>query len=145
MSEDGDSALGWLKDGDDGDDDPDSDEVFRLDPEGQGKEKHFLIGVKNAEGHEQAEDATGSAHGFGAGVHAEEMGIGDGNGYQGSAYDAECIALDESTRTPIAFEVGSDKPEREHVKEDVAEAGVQQRIGDQLPHLAMHHVHGNQG
>ncbi len=72
------------------------------------------------------------------------MGIRNGDRHQCGAHDAEYVALDEASRPPVAFEVGADKPEREHVEKYVTEAGVQQRVRDHLPHFAMHHAHRNQ-
>ncbi len=122
----------------DGDYDPDADQVLGFDRKGQRKQHHFLIGIENAEGHEQSEDATGSANRSHARVHAQEMCVGDGNGHQSGTHYAEQVALEKTARAPIALEVGSDKPEREHVEEQVTPTGMEQRVGDELPDLALH-------
>ena len=70
------------------------------------------------------------------------MRVGDGNRYQGRADHAKRVALDELPRSPVALEIRADEPEREHVEEEVAEAGVEQRVGDQLPYFAFHHETG---
>ena len=59
-------------------------------------------------------------------IHPQEMGIGDSNRHQSSAHNAERVALDESTRPPVALQIRANEPEREHVEEYVAEACVQQ-------------------
>src|SRR5450755_1518218 len=72
------------------------------------------------------------------------MGVRDGSQYQRSAHDAERVALDESPRSPVTLEVCANKPERQHVEENVAKAVVRQRIGNQLPNLAVEHINRRQ-
>src|ERR1019366_5831773 len=122
MSKNRDSAR-WLKNCNDRDDDPNANQVFGLDPKRQRKQKHFLIGVEKAKSHQQSQNAARRAHRSGFRLHPEEMRIGDSNHYQGGAHDAERVALDESSRPPVAFQVRADKPEREHVEKHVTEAG----------------------
>src|SRR5271170_6201899 len=65
------------------------------------------------------------------------MGVGDCYGHQSPTDDAEGVALDESSRAPVAFQISANKPQREHIEKDVAETDVQQRVRHQLPHLAV--------
>src|SRR5208282_3773329 len=100
MSENRNSTLRWLKNRNDRDHDPNADQILGLDPEGQRKQKHFLVGVQNPKGHQQSEDAARRAHCFGTRIHPQEMGIRDSNCHHSGAHDAKRVALDESSRPP---------------------------------------------
>src|SRR5271165_3790756 len=140
MSENRDPSLRRFKDRDDRDHNPDANQILSLDPEGQWKQKHFLIGINNSESHQEAKNTSRGTHGFGARVHPQKMGVGDGDCHQSRAHNAERVALYESSWPPIALQVGANKPEGEHVEKNVTEVGMEQRISNQLPHLAMHHL-----
>lgn len=73
------------------------------------------------------------------------MGISDRNGDERCSDHAECVALDESARSPVALQIGANEPKRQHVKEHMAEAHVEQGIGDNLPEPAvLQHIARNQ-
>src|ERR1700686_1471872 len=98
-----------------------------------------MIGVNDPKSHQQSKDTARGADGFGVRAHSKKMSVGDGNCHQGRAHDAEYVALDESSRSPVAFQVRTDKPKSEHVKEYVAKTRMQQRVSDDLPPPALLH------
>ena len=61
------------------------------------------------------------------------------------AHATEEIELQEAPRAPQPLELGAEHPQGEHVEQDVRDAAVKERIGDQLPDIKMsHYVHGPQ-
>jgi hypothetical protein len=130
--------------GDDSDHHPDSDQILGFNSEREREHVHFLVCVEDSERHQQSENAARCAGRRSPWIHAEEVAITYRDRHQSSAHYAEGIALDESARPPVAFQICANEPEREHVEKNVAEVDVQQRVRDQLPHFAVHHSRRNQ-
>lgn len=110
----------------------DGDQVFGLDGEGKGKHHEGRVGIEDADGDEQAEDAAKAAVKDDAGAGHDE---GEGNGGEAGAEDGHKEELGQPTGAVHALEHAAEEPEGEQLKgggEDGG-AGMDDAVGEELP------------
>ena len=112
----------------------DHHEVARLDREDEEHEERPGWEVER-EGHQQAVDRTGRAHRRRIVELIGEWKRQDAEQYlrEAGAEAAREIELREVLRSPHALQLDADEVQREHVEENVREAGVHEHVGDELP------------
>src|SRR5579872_6633805 len=78
-----------------------TDEILGLDGDGDGKQHDFLVGVENAESHENAQHSSRCTLSTGERRNAADAGVGHGDSRKRCADDAEKIKLGEFLPTPV--------------------------------------------
>jgi hypothetical protein len=110
----------------------DGDEVPGLDGNGEGKHHEGRVGVEDADGDEQAEDAAEATveHESGA-----RHGEGERDGSESGAEDGDEEQLGEPAGAVAVFEEAAQEPEGEQLKGGAEDgcAGVDDEVGEELP------------
>ena len=114
----------------------DGDEVFGLDGDGEGKHHEGRVGVEDADGDEQAEDAAEASV-----EDCARAGHGEGERYGGEAgsQDGDEEELGEPAGAVQAFEHAAQEPEGEQLKGGAEDgcAGMNDAVGEELPDPAV--------
>src|ERR1700730_1487903 len=139
MSKVGDSTLGRLEGCDNDHKDNNTHQVFRFDRERKRKQQDFAVTVKHSEGDQQAVYPARSADRRNRRRDAGKSGISYRYRDQGGPDDTEEIEFKKLARPPILFFLRTKHPQRQHIEKQVAQAGMQERIGDQLPYESIVH------
>ena len=113
----------------------DHDEVLGLDWKQEAKEQR-AVGIQKTEGHQQPIDCARSANH--ADIHFAEQQIDDHHTNSG-ANPADKVVSQEAFGSPLAFQIRSEHPQRQHVEQNVREAIriVQKHVSEKLPHRQM--------
>src|SRR6266853_3571387 len=145
MSKVGDSTLRGLEGCDHDHKDNDAHQVFGFDGERKRKQKDFPVTVKHAERDQQAIYPSRSANRRNRRRDARQSRISYRHRDQRGPDHAEEIEFKKLARTPILLFLRTEHPERQHIEKQVAQASMQERIGDQLPYESIvHHEKGHQ-
>jgi hypothetical protein len=114
----------------------DSNEIFGLDGDGEGKHHEGRVGVEDADGDEQAEDAAeASVEDHSRAGHRK----GERHGSEACAEDGDEEELGEPAGAVHAFEHAAQKPEGEQLKGGAEDggAGMDDAVGEELPDPAV--------
>src|ERR1700730_4159759 len=145
MSKVGDSTLGRLEGCDNDHKDNNTHQVFRFDRERKRKQQDFAVTVKHSEGDQQAVYPARSADRRNRRRDAGKSVISYRYRDQGGPDNTEEIEFKKLARPPILFFLRTKHPQRQHIEKQVAQASMQERIGDQLPYESIvHHEKGHQ-
>src|ERR1700722_13626312 len=104
--------------------DNDPDQVFGFDRERKRKEEDLAVAVKHSEGDQQAVDSTRSPDGWNQRRRARQPRVGNPHRYQRCTGNTEKIKFEELARTPILLLLRAEHPQRQHVDQQVAHAGM---------------------
>src|SRR4029077_13588377 len=145
MSKVGDSTLRRLEGCDHNHKNNNAHQIFRLDREGKRKQKDFSVTVKHSERDQQAVYPARSADRRNRRRDSGKSRISYRyRDQRGPGYTEE-IEFKKLARTPILLFLRPEHPQRQHVEKQVAQASMQERIGDQLPYESIvHHEKGHQ-
>src|SRR6202049_603104 len=141
----GDSTLGGLEGGNHDHKDNNAHQVFRFDRERKRKQKHFAVAVKHSERDQQPVYPARSADRRNRRRDAGKSRIRYPYRDQRGADNTEKIEFKKLARTPILFFLRTKHPQRQHIEKQMAQACMEERIGDQLPDESIvHHEKGHQ-
>src|ERR1700736_5395863 len=139
MSKVGDSTLRRLEGGNHDHEDNNAHQVFRFDRERKRKQKDFSVTVKHSERDQQAVYPPRSADRRNRRRDSGKSRISHRHGDQRGPDNTEEIEFKKLARTPILLFLRTEHPQRQHIEKQVAQASMQERIGDQLPYESIVH------